>query len=140
MARYENLPIYKRAMDLAVLLENAVHGFPRYHKYAIGADLRHLARRLLALVITANSRADKVLALTALRDASEEMKTLIVLGKEIKAFHSFKQFELAAPAATEISRQSEGWLKSQRGVRPESRVPRAPGSVPTITVRPPRPA
>ena len=32
MARYENLPIYKRAMDLAVLLENAVHGFPRYHK------------------------------------------------------------------------------------------------------------
>lgn len=44
MAYYENLPIYKKALGLAVILENTVRGFPRYHKYAIGADMRNMAR------------------------------------------------------------------------------------------------
>jgi len=34
MARYEHLPIYKKAMDLAVYLEKIVRGFSRYHKYS----------------------------------------------------------------------------------------------------------
>ena len=39
MARYEHLPIYKKAMDLSIYLEEAVRNFSRYHKYAIGAEL-----------------------------------------------------------------------------------------------------
>jgi len=46
MAYYENLPIYKKAVELTVLLENTVRGFSRYHKYAIGADMRSQARGL----------------------------------------------------------------------------------------------
>ncbi|MBU0483643.1 MAG: four helix bundle protein [Proteobacteria bacterium] len=64
MARYENLPIYRKAVELVVLLENAVRDFPRYHKYALGADLRNQARELAVLVIAANSRRDKVPVLT----------------------------------------------------------------------------
>jgi len=33
MARYEHLPIYKKAMDLAIHLEKIVRNFSRYHKY-----------------------------------------------------------------------------------------------------------
>ncbi len=33
MARYEHLPIYKQAMDVAVHFEKVVAGFSRYHKY-----------------------------------------------------------------------------------------------------------
>ncbi len=33
MARYEHLPIYKQAMDVAVHFERVVAGFSRYHKY-----------------------------------------------------------------------------------------------------------
>lgn len=40
MAYYENLAIYEKAVELAVHLELSVRGFARYHKYAIGADLR----------------------------------------------------------------------------------------------------
>ena len=36
MAKYDHLPIYKKAMELMVFLENAVRGFSRYHKYSIG--------------------------------------------------------------------------------------------------------
>ena len=114
MAYYENLPIYKKAMELTVLMENTVRGFSRYHKYSIGSDMRQLARFIAALIIKANSEKDKVRTLTALRDKCEEMKFVITLGKEIKVYKSFKQFQAAAELAVEVSRQSEGWLGSQR--------------------------
>lgn len=122
MSYYENLPIYKKAMELAVLIEKMVKDFPRYHKYSIGQDLRKLSRELVTLVIQANSQKDKQIPLTQLRDRAEEMKTTLLIGKEINAFKSFGQFQQAALLAVEICRQSEGWLKSQRqGKRSELR-------------------
>ena len=115
MAYYENLPIYKKAMELAVYIEQVVRNFSRYHKYTIGSDLRNLSRALPALVIKANSQGEKKSLLTELRDRSEEMKLTIMIAKEIKAFKSFNQFQNAATLAVNISRQSEGWLKSQSG-------------------------
>ena len=120
MAYYENLPIYKKAVELAVHLEQTVRGFARYHKYAIGADLRTTARAIAALIIKANSQRDKTVTLTDLRDRCEEMKFLVTLGKEVKAFKNFTQFQTAAVLAVDLSRQSEGWLGSQKGKRPES--------------------
>ena len=38
MARYEHLPIYKKAFDLAVHFEKVAAGFSRYHKYTLGTD------------------------------------------------------------------------------------------------------
>jgi hypothetical protein len=121
MAQYEHLPIYKKALDLAIYMETVVKGFSRYHKYTLGTDMRNTSRELVTLVISANSRKDKNLTLTDLRDKSEGMKLLIILGKETKAFKSFTQFQTAAALAVEISRQSEGWLKSQSAKGQESR-------------------
>ncbi len=59
MAQTEHLPIYKAAYDLCLYLEQVVHGFSRYHKYSLGADIRDGARRTLRLVVRANSRRDK---------------------------------------------------------------------------------
>jgi hypothetical protein len=55
MARYEHLPIYKKAMELAVYVQETVRHFSRYNKYSIGSDLRDTSRRILLLVIRANS-------------------------------------------------------------------------------------
>ena len=121
MAYYENLPIYKKSMELAVYMENVVRNFSRYHKYSIGTDMRDLSKNLVTLIIKANSRKDKRRLLAELRDKSEEMKVNIMIGKEVKAFKSFKQFQHTASLAVEISRQSEGWLRSQEGERPELR-------------------
>jgi hypothetical protein len=52
VAHTEHLPIYKSSYDLCLYLEQAVHGFSRYHKYAMGADLRDGARRVLKLFAT----------------------------------------------------------------------------------------
>jgi hypothetical protein len=41
MARYEHLPIYKKALDVAVHFEKVVAGFSRYHKYTLGSELHN---------------------------------------------------------------------------------------------------
>ena len=56
MAQTEHLPIYKAAYDFCLYVEQMVRGFSRYHKYALGSDLRDGARRVLKLVVRANSR------------------------------------------------------------------------------------
>jgi len=56
MARYDHLPIYRSAFDLAVHLEKIVRHFSRYHKYTVGTDLRECSRNALRLIITANTK------------------------------------------------------------------------------------
>ena len=60
MARYEHLPIYKTAMDLAVSLEQVVRNFSRDHKYTLGSDLRQQSRELVTVIIRANRKARSI--------------------------------------------------------------------------------
>lgn len=67
MARYEHLPIYKQAVDVAVHFEKIVAGFTRYHKYTLGTELRNKSREVVALIVRANAARDKQAELLALR-------------------------------------------------------------------------
>ena len=50
---HSQLPIWRDAMRLVVVLEEAVRGFPRYHKYTLGSDSRAQARRVCRLILRA---------------------------------------------------------------------------------------
>ena len=113
---YENLPIFRSAMNLAVYIETIVKSFEKYHKYTIGVNLRERAQKMLFLISQANMAQDKTKKLLQLRDMCEMMKITIALAKELKAFRSFKQFERSAKLAVEVCRQSQAWLKSSAGV------------------------
>ena len=78
--RYENLPIYKSAMDLAVYIEQIVKSFDKYYKYTIGEDLRNYSKELLFLIHRANSRVEKSEHLLLLRDKCEESRILKTFG------------------------------------------------------------
>mgnify|MGYP000123005703 CR=1 FL=1 len=65
MARYEHLPIYKQAMDVAVHFEQVVAGFSRYHKYTLGTELRNKSREIVSHIIRANAEHDKAPKLAA---------------------------------------------------------------------------
>ncbi len=114
MARAEHLPIYRASFDFAVWIEKTVRGFPRYHKYTIGTDLRNLSRRVLTLISRANSTQDRLPLLLDIREALEEMKVVIRLGKEVETFSSFKSFQYACEQVVAIARQNEGWIKQTR--------------------------
>jgi len=114
MAQTEHLPIYKRTYDRCLYLEQVVRNFSRYHKYSLGADLRDGARRALRLVVRANARREKAPVLLELREELEELKVLLRLCYDAKAFPNFNSFEHAIGQVVDIAKQNEGWLKSQR--------------------------
>ena len=111
------LPIYKAALDLAVYMEQIVRGFEKYHKYTMGVDLRQKSKTLLFAVGHVNLSEDKMQALTRLRDACEEMKMLIQLSKELRAFGSFKQFEHSSLLAVAVCKQAQAWLNATKKSR-----------------------
>jgi hypothetical protein len=112
MARYKHLPIYRKAFDITVYIENIVRGFSRYHKYTLGTDLRNLSRCVVRLIVRANSQREKVATLCRLRDAIEELKVTVRVCKEVKAFRDFNSFKHLISEVISLSRQCEGWIKS----------------------------
>ena len=115
MARYEHLPIYKKALDVAVHFEKVVAGFSRYHKYTLGSELRNQSRAVVSAIVRANSQADKLPGLLGLRDRLEELTLLIRLAKEVRAFQSFKAYQYVVEEVVSVSRQNEGWIRSLSG-------------------------
>ena len=112
MAYYEHLPIYRKAMETAVYFENVVRNFSRYNKYNLGAEMRTNCRDIVKLIIKANSSKEKLPVLYELREQLEELKVLIRISKEVKAFNSFKSFQHALECTVSVSKQNEGWIKS----------------------------
>lgn len=117
---YEGLPIYKLTSELAVMLDQVVRGFARFHKYTLGTKLREGAIELVVLVSRCNQREQRDQWLPVLCAKVEELKILVNLGKELQAFQSFKQFVQVMEQVVAIARQAEGWRRSlQARERPE---------------------
>ena len=108
-------------MDLAVHLEHAVKRFSRYHKYTLGSELRQTAQKLCQL-ITRSARARESGLLSLLDELVfqiEDMKTLLTLAQETRAFARFDDFAQATELAVVLGKQSGGW---RRGVNRVNQV------------------
>lgn len=113
---YDELPIFKSALDFAVYVESIVKNFDKYHKYTLGVDLRTHSKKMLFLVHRANiTKERRVELLEELRDSCEETKMLLRISKELKAFKSFHSFEHSSKLAVAICRQAQSWLASSAG-------------------------
>ena len=88
MAKYQQLPIYRLALELVVFLEDTVRGFSRYHKYSIGERLRQSSWDVVTLVVKANNTpvARRVELLTLLRDKTEEISIALAVAKELPPY------------------------------------------------------
>ena len=121
--RTETLPIWRDATRLAVDIEQAVRRFPRYHKYALGADLRRQAMnvcRSVTRAFHAKSSEERERMLDRLVMAVEDLKLSIQLAKELETFASFAEFARVAALAVDVGKQNGGWRKSARAkARPE---------------------
>ena len=111
MARYEHLPIYRTAFDLAVHIEKIVKNFSRYHKYTLGTELRDGSRRVLQRIIEANEARDRGPVLETLRREIESFKVTARLAQESGAFASTRAYLFVAELVVGIAKQNEGWLR-----------------------------
>ncbi len=109
-----NFPIFRSGLELCVYIETIVKGFDKYHKYTIGEDMRKFSKDILFIINRVGLSQDKKRVLIRLRDRCEDMKMLILISKELKAFKSFKQFEHSSRLAVDIAKQSQAWLNSSR--------------------------
>ncbi|MCA9401469.1 MAG: four helix bundle protein [Candidatus Omnitrophica bacterium] len=124
MARFEHLPIYKKAYDLALYMEQTVRQFSRYHKYTLGSELRQHTRTIIQLIRQANASAEKSGLLLQLREELENLKLTIRLCKDMQAFANSNAFQFSINETINLSKQTEGWLKAtQKRERPESASP-----------------
>jgi hypothetical protein len=127
---YEALPIYKAAMDIAVRVDAVVQRFAKGHKYTLGGRLRDTTLDVVVLVARCNRRAERARELPVLCDRIEELKLMVNLGKEVKAFASFKQFAEVMDQLVTLARQAEAWRRAtvaNINVRPEpGRPPSSP--------------
>lgn len=115
MAQYEHLPIYRAVYDFTLFVYGIVGGFSRQHRFGIGEDLLSICREAARKVVKANSLEEKLNVLMELRSDLEEIKLLLRLCKDLKAFHNFNSFETAFNRLIDICRQNEGWMRSLRG-------------------------
>jgi hypothetical protein len=106
-------PIVKAAERLCVEIENAVRTFARYHRYAIGADLRAQAMRVYDLANRAwRDRPRQAQWVTDLVWAIDELLHRIQVAKLLRATQSFRQFEHLLRLIEALGRQAGGWRKS----------------------------
>ncbi len=106
MEKKERLPIWRDANRLLLEIEQAVRWFPRYHKYAVGTDLRQQAMLVCRLLVRALSAEGKqrIEQVGRLCHAVDDLKVLIQLAKEVKAFQSFRQLEEISKLAVAVGR------------------------------------
>jgi hypothetical protein len=116
---FHKLPLWRDANHCLLLIEQAVRDFPRYHKYAVGADLRQLAMQICRLVARAAQCTDALQRLRlveTLAHSVDDLKIAVTLAKELRAFASFNQFQAIAECAVALGKQSGGWWKRARTV------------------------
>ncbi|MCI0512397.1 four helix bundle protein [candidate division KSB1 bacterium] len=116
MARYEHLPIFKKAYELVLYFDGIVRNFSRYDKFTYGTELRERSRAILMGIVQANNVEDKVPYLLALREKLEALKILIRLCKDSRVFPNLNSFQYSINEVVGLSQQNEGWLGSCRKI------------------------
>ncbi|MBN2090835.1 four helix bundle protein [candidate division KSB1 bacterium] len=112
MARYEHLPIFKKAYNLVLYFDKIVRGFSRYDKYTYGTDLRNLSRKILMQIIRANNAVNKVPHLKLNRLLLDELTVQIRICKDSRVFPNLNSYQYSINEVVGLSQQNQGWLSS----------------------------
>ena len=113
MPNYNNIPILRDARLMMVEVERIVKDFPRYHKYALGSQLRKKAMQIYQLVSRViQHKQNRKRWIESLIYAVDDFKCQIQIAKLLKIFKNFKQFELLARYSLALNKQSKSWQQN----------------------------
>jgi hypothetical protein len=133
---HEAPTIVKASERVLVEIEGAVRGFSRYHKYAVGAELRSEARRVARLANRAwrdhHRRAEW---LSRLSFAIDDLKLSLQIAKRVEAFTGFKQFQALARIVYNLGQQCGGWQRRHSCKGQNSQTNTSAGRAQTLSAR-----
>ena len=113
MTRYTHLPIFQKAYDLQIRINQYVNRMSKLYKYSHGKYLIRLGLSLLYLIVEANSVQNKYPFLSKADHELEKIRIHCRLLYDLKAFTTH-QYEVLAKEIDEIGKQLGGWLKKER--------------------------
>ncbi|MGD1008261.1 MAG: four helix bundle protein [Ignavibacteriaceae bacterium] len=112
MALAEELPVYKAAYDLVLVVFGLVKNFNKEYKYTIGESLKKETIEAITNIYRANINQEKSALLVKARENIEVVRLYIRLLKDLRQI-SIKQIAFVNTHIENISKQLTGWLKSQ---------------------------
>ncbi|WP_223571772.1 four helix bundle protein [Xanthomonas citri] len=114
-SRFQPPPIIKACERLLVEIEQCVRRFVRYHRYAIGTDLRKQAMTVYRNANRAwRDRENQARWVRQLVWDIDELKQHLQTAKLLNACSSFRQFEMLARLAEQLGAQAGGWHRQQQ--------------------------
>lgn len=110
MARYEHLPLFKKAYDFDLYFVKLSKGFPKDFKYGIATEIRELCLSIIDNIILANNSPEKNDFLKKILVAVERIKVKVRLLKDLNAIN-LKSYKFISVKLVDISKQTNAWQK-----------------------------
>lgn len=108
---YDNLPVYKAAYDLLIMIFRLNRNFHRDYRYTLGENIKKELVDLLVCIYQANASNEKKGILEKAREHVVVVKLQIRLLSDLKQI-SLKQYALAAERIESVSKQLAAWQRS----------------------------
>ncbi len=113
MARATELPIYREAYELLVLVTRLTQQYPRGYRQGLARDVSMSAQILVNLIFQANCTTEKAPVLERLREQLQILQLQMRLSKDLRLI-SAGQFGDTVALLEAVGRQLTGWLKYAR--------------------------
>lgn len=111
MAHYIELPVYKAAYDLLILIFQLSHNLSREYKFTLGEKLKNETTDLLTNIYRANRVHEKAEFLEKAREQLEIVRLYIRILKDTNQISSKKHIFINKSIES-VSKQLAGWHKS----------------------------
>jgi hypothetical protein len=110
MAKYEHLPLFKKAYDFNLYFAKLSKGLPKDFKYGLATEVRELSLSIIDNIILANNSLEKSEFLKKILVVIERIKIKVRLLKDLNAI-SLKSYKFIFEKLVDISKQTNAWLK-----------------------------
>jgi hypothetical protein len=113
MARATDLPIYRDAYELLLLITRLAQQYPRGYRQGLARDVCLESQALVTLVFQANCTTEKTPIIERLREQLQVLQLQMRLSKDLRLI-SACQLGATAALLDAIGKQASGWLKYAR--------------------------
>jgi len=108
MARYNHLPLFKRAYEFKLYFVKLSRGFPKDFKYGLALEIRKLCSEILDNIILANKSKNKEEYLQIVILAVERIKIKIRLLKDLGVIKT-SSYKYIFESLIDVSKQTTAW-------------------------------